>query len=237
MKHDPYLSILCVTKGEAYAEPFLAHIADLGKACEAEVVIAADGYDALERVFAIPKLAEKAALVRVESRGYVESVLDYAIAGTKGRWVLRLDDDERVTPEMGAWLQDRAFLLHPVWSFRRLNLWRDEKHVLVDPMGLLWPDPQTRLSHRELAGGRYKIHQASPHGLGKIAPNPVCIEHHKLLVKTLDERRAITKRYDAIEPGKGSGVFLPFSCPEDYFKPNQCGVAEVAALLRAHRGA
>ena len=228
----PFLSILCVTRVEPHVAPFLDAMLTLAKHCDAEFVVAADGFEAFERLLAIRPLADDAELACVHSRGYVESVLDYALESVRGDWVLRLDDDERVNGPLGEWLEERAFVRDPLWSFRRLNLWGDADHALETE--LLWPDPQTRLSVRELAGGRRSIHVASPHGLGSWAPRPCALEHHKFLVKTLDERRAIATRYEAIEPGTGSGVFLPFSVPEDFYSEKVIAgktkpVAEVVA--------
>lgn len=210
----PYLTVLCITRAEPFARPFLEALVELADGLEAECVIAADGYDAIERLVDW-QIRPPGAIYGVESRGYVESVLDYALQTTTGRYVLRVDDDERVNEPMAEWLRGRWYARAPHWSFRRLNLFVSEKHAL--DTALLWPDPQTRLSHRELAGGRYKIHVASPHGLGEWAPLPAAIEHHKFLVKPLEERRAIAARYEELQPGSGNGVFLPFSAPEDFY--------------------
>jgi hypothetical protein len=232
MNTGPFLTVLCVTKAEPHAEPFVAAMLKLAQACDAELVVAADGFDAFETVLSWDDVADEAELVAVHSKGFLESVLDYALESVRGDWVLRLDDDERVNAPLGAWLQERAFVRSPVWSFRRLNLWGDADHALCDKTGLLWPDPQTRLTDRALAGGRKAIHAASPHGQGVWAPQPCALEHHKFLVKSLEERRAIATKYEALQPGAGSGVFLPFSVPEDYFKPEAVGRARVEDLLK-----
>lgn len=216
---NPFLSILCVTRAEPHAARFLGSMLELAKHCDAELVVAADGLEAFERVLDLPRLADEADVVMVTSRGFIESVLDYAIESTHGDWILRLDDDERVNGPMGAWLQERAYLHEPHWSFRRLNLWGDEKHAL--DTSLLFPDPQTRLSRRELAGGRRSIHVASPHGLGRVAPQPVALEHHKFLVKSLDQRREVAARYERAQPGSGSGVFRYFYEPEECYTPEK----------------
>jgi hypothetical protein len=168
------LSILCVTEAEPHAEPFLLSMLDLATHCEAELVVACDGLDAFERVLEMPRVADNADVSMVESKGYVESVLDYALRRVSSEWVLRLDDDERVNPPLALWLVERDFVREPLWSFRRVNLWQDARHAL--DTALLWPDPQTRLSRRELAGGRKSIHVASPAGSGLRDPAPSASE-------------------------------------------------------------
>jgi hypothetical protein len=209
------LSILCVTKFERHALTFIADMRQLATDLQAELVLAADGHHAYSQLRSFgydPK--------RVDSRGFVESVLDEAIRHCTGDYVLRLDDDEKCSPAMGRWLAEGAYLAAPHWKFPRAHLWYQletfreiRAEFITHP--LLFPDHQTRLSHRGLAGGRNLIHAGSPHGGGEIAP--VCIEHWKFLVKTVEERRAIAKRYDEIQPGAGTN-FLAFSVPEDAFE-------------------
>jgi hypothetical protein len=201
------LSILCVTRFERHALPFIADMASLAKDLDAEFVLAADGarpYQSLNALGYQPW--------RVASTGYVESVLDDALALCQGDYVLRLDDDERCSAGMRRWLVNGGYLSARHWRFARAHLWRDTRHVLVTPH--LWPDVQTRLSLRNMAGGRSAIHSGSPHGGGTDAP--CSIEHHKFLVKSLEERREIIARYDSIQPGAGS-QFRAFSCPEDFY--------------------
>jgi hypothetical protein len=62
-----------------------------------------------------------------------------------------------------------------------------------------------------MAGGRTSIHCGSPHGGGDVAP--VVIEHHKFLVKSLDERLRLARHYDTVGGG-GTGWNFPFNVPE-----------------------
>jgi hypothetical protein len=149
----------------------------------------------------------------VASKGYLESVLDEALAETSGEYVLRLDDDEKCNHRMIQWLLTYGYVRHPHWKFSRAHLWTRDT-VLVSPQ--LWPDHQTRLSVRAMAGGRHGIHAGSPYGGGELAP--VLIEHHKFLVRNRQEREAQADRYDAIAPGAGRlGNMAMFQVPE------QCG--------------
>jgi hypothetical protein len=210
MSRHPALSILCVTRAEEHAQPFLDALADLGARLRAELVIAADGEQAVETI-RFPLLHY---VVRVRSAGFIESVLDDAIAQCHGEWILRIDDDERVSPAMAAWLEAREYTRNEGehhWSFPTANLWRPGMFI-VDPP--LWPDVHPRLSIRSMAGGRQaKPHAGSPHGNGTIAP--VMLEHHKFLVKPFAQRQSIAARYEEARPGAGtSPKFLPFQLPE-----------------------
>jgi hypothetical protein len=145
----------------------------------------------------------------VVSKGYIESVLDEALEYTAGRYVLRLDDDERCSPAMVQWLREEQFLASDHWKFPRAHILSDGR-VSLHPQ--LWPDHQTRLSVRAKSGGRRWIHAGSPFGGGDEAP--VVIEHHKFAVKSLQERMAIADRYDSIQPGSGNGGMQAFNVPE-----------------------
>lgn len=172
------LSILCVTRAEAYALPFLEDMAELANDLDARFYIAADGDQALARLDGI-----NATTFVVRSHGYLESVLDDAVAKCEDGYILRLDDDERVSDGMYGWLLERSYEQHDHWAFPRANLWPDENQRLDGNVNgaVLWPDLQTRLSVKAKSGGRTRIHQGSPHGRGEVAP--VVIEHHKLLVR------------------------------------------------------
>ncbi len=205
------LSILCITRAEPFALPFLRAMDTLATGLGAELVIGADGHDAYRRVEELGLLANVWA---VQSDGYLESVLDTVLARCTGDYVLRLDDDERVSPAMMTWLAARRYERADHWAFPRANLWRDAQTYIVNAP--LWPDLQTRLSVRSKAGGRTQIHAGSPYGTGEIAP--VVLEHHKFLVKPLKEREAIAARYDAIAEGAGTGhTYGPYTLPERCF--------------------
>lgn len=205
---EPLLTILVVTKAEPFAVPFLKRMSALADALRAEFVVGADGEGAAERL-AI-QWTKAPVIVIVKSKGYIESVLDVVLRRCTGRYVLRLDDDEQCSPAMVSWLVSEAYTTAKHWKFPRAHVWGDERTMLLHPA--LWPDHQTRLSLRELAGGRTVIHCGSPYGGGTDAG--VVIEHHKFLVKSLEERRAIVRRYDGVAAGAGSCMAV-FSTPED----------------------
>jgi hypothetical protein len=211
------LSILCVSRGEEYARPFLNAMHDLKEILKAELIVL------LDRRQVGRSLNGWVFQGHVESAGYIESVLDEALKYCTREYVLRLDDDERCSKGMVEWLAAAQYEEGQHWKFERAHLWGDTQHVLMTPH--LWPDYQTRLSWRQYAGGRSTIHEGSPHGGG--VPAHCAIEHWKFLVRTLEERREIVTRYDAIQPGAGSR-FRAFSCPEDFYAPDEI----VAAVRR-----
>lgn len=204
------LSILTITKAEPFALPFLLDMNFLAEHLHAEHVIAADG-EAASMALRNIDWRRTPVVQRVQSEGYLESVLDVALEFCTGDYVLRLDDDERCSPAMQVWLNGLQYTHLPHWKFARAHMWWDNKTVILHPQ--LWPDHQTRLSVRKQAGQRRWIHSGSPWGGGTLAP--VVIEHHKFLVKTAEERRAIAARYDSIQAGAGTGGMLAFNVPED----------------------
>jgi hypothetical protein len=204
------LSILCVTRAQRRVLPLVERMLDLSfRNKEWECVLAADGKDAYSELEYLSRFAR---VVQVESAGYVESVLDEAIGACQGEYILRLDDDESVSPTMVRWLDRSAFIAEPHWCFSRAWLWLDPGHFLrMEPF---WPDYQTRLSLKAQSGGRSLVHQGSPYGLGHVAPTT--IEHHKLLLWSHRERLAHVAHYDQLSSGAGQasrGFYLPEELP------------------------
>lgn len=207
------LSILCVTKGEERAYPFLSAMVALASTLRAEMVIAVDtlhgACDSIERRYGVV-----ARVVRVGSLGFLESALDVAVYACNGDYILRLDDDERCSPAMAVWLFQESYLTSDHWKFPRLHLWPSEDSVVITPH--LWPDHQTRLSVKGKSAGRTSVHAGSPFGGGLDAH--VCIEHHKFLTRSREDRLSIALEYDKQWPGSGTGGMKPFSLPEDVYE-------------------
>jgi hypothetical protein len=197
------LTILCVTKAEDYALPFLAHFVSVAHEVGAESLTCVDGSAGFNygRVH------------RVKSRGFIESVLEECVVECKTKYILRLDDDEKCSPALVRWLKEGKYRQQAHWKFPRVHLWGDDRHFIA--VAPLWPDHQTRLSLREQSGGRNTVHAGSPFGGGTLCDHP--IEHHKFLVKTYDERKAIAERYDQIQQGAGTGGMVLFNLPEVAF--------------------
>lgn len=217
------LSILCVTKAEGRGIcNLLGQLAFAASELGAEFSIGADGSDAMATICRTgPLWGHDFRLFAVQSKGYVESALDDAIAHTDRHYVLRIDDDESISPAMLGWLKAGAYRTAEHWQFSRQHMWdlcwgpyRDGDGCLMTPH--LWPDYQTRLSVRDKAGGRAGVHAPSPHGGGEIAP--VSIVHWKYVVRTREDRRRIAQTYDAYSPGYGTGNMKPFSLPEEAYE-------------------
>lgn len=204
------LSILCVTNLGAHTPPFIGIMTTLSDVLDAEFVIALDG--ATLPTVPHERLRMTAGAARtlvVESGGYIESVLDEAVAACSGDYILRLDDDECCSPAMVSWLAERVYREHQHWAFPRMHLWPDKDHYLVNTP--LWPDLQTRLSVKHMAGQRTQIHQGSPFGTGHVADR-IAIEHHKFLVKDRTERERLLAHYERLLPSAND--WAAFSVPE-----------------------
>ena len=200
------LSILCVTRAEPRALPFLADMAGLASLLQAELVIGADGVDARDTLAEAPY---ESTIVPMNASGAIEHVLDDAVASCRGEYILRIDDDERCSPAMVAWLRSGVWQAQDNWSFPRVALWQNVTSVLMHP--LFFPDVQTRLSIKAKSGGRAGVHAPSKFGAGRFAP--VVLEHHKFLVRTYTERKALRAHYDQLLPQTWKTNAT--SCPED----------------------
>lgn len=187
------LSILCVSDLKARALPFVEDMRSLAKRLDCEFVLVHDGVD-------------------VHSKGYIESVLDDAIALTHGDYILRLDDDERCSPAMIQWLESKAYEQFEHWSFPRAHFWHDPQTMILEQY--YFPDLQIRLSTRAKSGGRHEIHAGSPWGLGQTAR--VCIEHWVYLAKSYEERCATAARYLQIRAGADGGPFRACSIEDEH---------------------
>jgi hypothetical protein len=203
------LSILCITRAESHAWPFLAEMQALAVRIGARFVVVADGAEAAHALLSSSISPTVTGIA--QSEGYLESILDEGVALCPPGYVLRLDDDERCSPAMVSWLASGAWTSEPAWAFATAGLWGDDQSVIVTPE--LWPQYHTRLTVKERAGGRRRIHAPDPHGRGAVAP--VVLEHHKFRVKSQAERLAIADRYHQIRPGAGKRCH---SVPELFYR-------------------
>lgn len=221
------LTILCVTRAEDCVMGLLGSLAESARDLEAECVIIVDGdivrdVQKVEDHFNAMLLPAK--VISIRSLGYIESILDQALEHTSTDYILRIDDDEQISESMFNWLDKRYYRSAPHWKFPRAHIWPpytpnmqvSEVRCIVNLP--LYPDHQTRLSHRTLSGARTTIHSGSPYGGGELAP--CLLEHHKFAIKTIEERREIVARYERLQPGAGSD-FKVFSVPEDVISPEQ----------------
>lgn len=201
------LSVLCVTRGDARAIWFLRKAEELSVTCGAELIVVVDGEDLTQAASSLR--APLTRVLRVRSAGFIESVLDRALIECIGQYVLRLDDDEVVSRELTVWLVNERYLSRDHWCFQRAWLWPDAQHRLSSEPH--WPDYQTRLSRRHMAGGRRRPHEGSPYGAGEACAEGA-IEHHKLLLWSAAERQLLVDRYEQLVPGT-RGALTRFYLP------------------------
>lgn len=186
------LSLVCVTQAKSYALSFLRELAALSLRLNAEFVV---GLHECET----PPVS--ALFVPVHGE-FMEQMLDPVFAATSGRYILRLDDDERCSPAMIEWLVEEWYLEHECWGFPRVHLWPDTHSSIAS----IFPDSQFRLAVREKSSRAAVLHVGPPWPQ-HIAR--VLIEHHNFLVKTKEERRAIGANYARIQGRAYDGMAYP----------------------------
>lgn len=203
------LSIVCVTKFDLQIIKIIGAIRGYAEELGAQIIYGVDGGECTETRYG------DCVYTPVQSNGCIESVLDEVLALATRKWVLRIDDDETLSPAFLNWLRIKEYekLGSDVYAFPRVHLWGDTHHYIDNPP--LYPDVQTRLTTKDKAGGRKTVHAGSPHGTGKIIWR--ALEHHKFLVRNQTEREEIARRYESIQPGAGTGHYGAFSLPEKYF--------------------
>lgn len=188
------LTLLCITAHQPYSLPFVEQFDEDAREIGARLRVV-DGTNA----------------------GFIEAVLDEAIHDVPDGYVLRVDDDERMSRPMVEWLAAGEYESADHWAFPRANLWPDEDRYIVNAP--LWPDLQTRLSVKEKAGGRTQVHEGSPFGTGHVAN--VLLEHHKFLVRDRAEREALVHHYESLQRGAGE-AYAMFSVPELFEDVLEC---------------
>ncbi len=207
------LSIVCVTNDDGrQAGSFVSRMNKLARALDAEIVLGLDGDKAQQSDMG--KLADMAIDLPAHDVPLQEKVLDIAIEACSGAYVLRLDDDEAVSLALEDWLATGAYQNGRLYAFPRVYMYPDEQHVLANEG--MYPDLQTRLGLKSLMFGVNSIHAGNPNGPGLVVP--YALDHHKLLVKSYEERKQIADRYEAIRPGAGySFTYGRYNTPEDIY--------------------
>lgn len=204
-----HLSIICMSRGGEDAIPFLTELAVKASSIGAEFLMGFDNEGDSRRFLHW----SMSVVVPMQTRGYIESSLNDLAHHAKGDWILRIDDDETITPAMLKWLERRAYLGHPAWSFPTAALWEtNDKFITTPPF---WPDTHVRLTHRSMATDWPDEPHGKPKWVNQARRAPVAIAHHKFLVKSYEERRAIADKYESKLEGGGHGRRLVYNCPED----------------------
>ena len=207
------LSILCVTINKyPSVGGFIEKMYTLAHGLNAEFVLGLDREKAQKADFR--KLADIALDLKKKDTHMQEDVLDEVIGACSGDWVLRLDDDETISPALERWIFGGSYVSGNLFTFPRIYLYPDEKHFLNNPG--IFPDLQTRLGRKEFMFGCNYAHAANPNGSGVTVD--YAIEHHNLLVKDLAERRIIAAKCEAIQPGAGTlPQYARYNLPEDFY--------------------
>ena len=205
------LSILCVTNGEPHAGQFLLRMSRLARLLDAEFVI---GLDGPAKKAGFNMWCTRAIDLPDHDVPLQEMVSDIAVNACSGDFLLRLDDDEAVSPALQGWLAARGYESGQLFTFPRVYLYPDKKHYLTNDG--MYPDLQTRLGKRPLMLGVNHIHAGNPNGAGQIMP--FALEHHKLLVKSYEQRVTIGERYEAIRTGAGTRPeYARYNLPEMFY--------------------
>lgn len=193
------LSILCVTNGEQHAGLFVLRMKRLAQILQAELVLGLDSDAARQANWRV--LADKAIMdLPPHDVQLQECVSDMCVHECSGDYVLRLDDDEVVSPALEKWLYEKGYEAGDLFTFPRVYMYPDDEHILCNEG--IYPDLQTRLGLKRKMLGVNFIHAGNPNGCGRV--KPYAIEHHKLLVKSFEQRKAIADRYEAIRKGAGT---------------------------------
>lgn len=206
----PSLSIACVTSADHVVRPFLSKFAAVAKALDAEFVLGAHGPQAV-------MFAEASGIGFIDVKGsYFEELVDPVIAACEGDYILRVDDDETISEGLLEWLVSGEWYRRDSWFFSRRHLWPDAGHCLSQQP--YFPDFQARLSVKRQARRPVKIHAAHAYPAYR-APVGTFLDHHVFLIRTREERRAITAKYETIRTGKpfaaaDVNVVLPYDNPE-----------------------
>jgi hypothetical protein len=224
--------------------PLVAAALELLRPVADEIVVAADSRADEERLAAYASVADR--VLRVEF-DHVERHLGWLHAQCSGDWILRLDGDEVVSPELveelPSLLADRRVLQY---LLPRRWLYPDAGHWIAELPW--WPDYQIRIVRNDgllRFSGSYHT-SAVPLRPARYLETP--LYHLDLLLKSERERREKAAAYgglhDPIEAAGGGELNQRFYVPED--RPGVATLevpghdaAAIAAVLEAEapRGA
>ncbi len=231
----PTLSVACITRGAG--RQVAAVLAPLREVAD-EILIAADHRVGPERLAEYGAVADT--VVRLEF-GFLERHLAWLHARCAGDWVLRLDDDEVVSPGLLEALPGMV-AAGDVLQYRIPRRWLhpDPRHWLDEEP---WaPDLQTRLVRTgPLLRFPGVLHtSAQPVLPARVVAEP--IYHLAHLAEDAESRRARAVRYEVMRPGLeapgGGPANAVFYVPEDWATgtPAEVPVADRAAVAAALAG-
>lgn len=209
------ISVGVVTKGEKFADRLIGKLHQLTYNYGWQLVICGDGDKGFQ-------LAKKYAdnYDRIDA-GYFEKGWNTVLSLVKHQWVLQIDDDEEISPAMEKWLckgewqhlGKDGFAFPCAWTFG------DKQHYLMN-------DPVGHDSHIRLLKKQYSGREELPHSVPqrcRVAMTPYMILHHKFLVRSLEDRVATARKYEAMGEGLGFGKRLAYNVPEIVFREYEIG--------------
>jgi len=209
------LSIVCVSDATVVTRLFLLEFQMLARMLGAEFVLGAHGDRAR-------RFAEDYDIKHVMVQGsYFEELIDQALDACTGDYILRVDDDERCSTGMIDWLKTDEWFRRDSWFFSRAHLWPDVQHCIAKQP--YFPDFQARLSVARQSRRPVKIHAAHAYPAYR-APATAFLEHHVFLIRTREERQAITAKYETIRTGQpfaaaDVNVVMPYDDPNPVIEP------------------
>lgn len=173
------LSAVVIVKNE---EKMIEDCLSSLKFCD-EIVVVDDGSED-KTVELVKKYTDKVFQNNNQSQGYVEAVRKFAVSKATGDWVLIIDADERVSPELAKNISES---IQGQSKYRAFNLTRKNFYLGNNP----WPqdDVLTRLFRKkDIENWDWKLH-TSPHVDGEIGMLSGDLKHytHRNLAQMLDK--------------------------------------------------
>lgn len=197
------LSVLCATRAEAVVRPFLAEMGPLAKACGGRFGVVLDGSESYERWKDLGLSAHT-----IIAQDGVHLAMQDTVNECPTEYVLILDDDERCPQALSEWLQQRQYETADCWYISRAWLYPDRQHYITSPKH--YPNFTARIGRTSGVVVPTQIHAGWIAKFPETAFCPHSLEHHKLLIRTLEERQATVQRYESIKKDAGMpGHYLP----------------------------
>jgi len=200
------LTILCTTRGEERILPFLLDMQMLAERILASFVLIADGRLARDRLLDSLPMVSDVTIVVAGSAGRHVTVAEY-VAGCRSDYCVFLDDDERVTPALELWLEVGSYRASPTWLLPRAWLYPTRDQYITSAPH--WPDYQHRVGQTAVITVPTAIHGGwiARDRKPALAPDICALEHHKLLLRSREEREATMREYEAVRHGAGQPRF------------------------------
>lgn len=191
------LSVFCATRAEPHTPPFLSAMRDVADACHGAFVVVADGAEAVHRVEEMSVWPDQI----VPAIQGIHQTMEDAIHRCTDDYVFCLDDDECCTHALVDWLTEERYRDADLWDVPRAWLYPDAQHHITGRKH--WPNYDLRIGRQSIVSVPRVIHGGWLQGTGMRWPAPFAIEHHKLLIRSLEERVETVARYEAIKVGAG----------------------------------